>query len=103
LPHWYGSPLKWMVTRLVHIDFAAFNYERPSSEISIPTLLFHGTADGQVPVESSDLYVQTRPNLITYQRIEEADHTLIWNTDPHIYEETLAMFLQRISPSEMLL
>ena len=101
LPHWCGSLLKWMVARFAHIDFAAFNYERSAGEISIPTLLFHGMADVQVPVKSSDLYVEARSNWTTYRRVEGVDHTLVWNADPQIYEEALAMFLQRVTPSEI--
>lgn len=94
LPPWSGILLRWLVSYLVHIDFAAFTYERPNGERAIPTLLFHGTADVQAPVETSDLYVQARSDVVTYLRIEGADHTLVWNADPHAYEEALTLFLR---------
>lgn len=100
LPRWFVPVIKWMVTLRASIDFAALNYEHPTSEISIPTLLFHGTADALVPVVSSDLYAQARPNLVSYLRIEEADHTLVWNVDPQAYEDALVTFLQQVSTPE---
>lgn len=100
LPHWFSFVFKWMATRLVSIDFSVFNYERPTGEISIPTLLFHGTADARVPVVSSDLYAQARPALVTYRRVEGIKHTLVWNADPQAYEDALITFLQRVSTPE---
>jgi alpha-beta hydrolase superfamily lysophospholipase len=101
LPRWFVPVIKWMVTRRVSIHFAALNYERPTGEISTPTLLFHGTADALVPVVSSDLYAQARPNLVSYLRVEGADHTLVWNADPQAYEDALITFLHRVFLPEM--
>lgn len=78
------------------MHFANFNYERPTGELSIPTLLFHGTADAQAPVQSSDLYAQARPDLVTYLRVEGADHTLVWNVNPQNYEDALTTFLKQL-------
>ncbi len=100
LPHWFTSVIKLMVTRRAGIDFAALNYERPTRDLPIPTLLFHGTADAQVPVVSSDLFAQARPALVTYVRVEGVDHTLAWNADPQAYEDALTMFLQRVDTPE---
>jgi alpha-beta hydrolase superfamily lysophospholipase len=96
LPSWFRVLFRWLMTRLIHIDFAVFNYELPTGERAIPTLLFHGVADVQVPVEGSDLYAQARPDVVMYRRVEGAGHTLIWNADPHTYEEALSLFLQRV-------
>ena len=63
------------------------------TEIAIPTLLFHGTADALVPIVSSDLYAQAHPNLVTYLRVEGVDHTRKWNAHPQAYEDTLKTFL----------
>lgn len=100
LPRWFAPIIKWMVAWRANIDFAALNYERPTGKILIPTLLFHGTADALVPVESSDLYAQARPDLVSYQRVEGADHTLVWNADPQAYEDALITFLQRVFTPE---
>jgi alpha-beta hydrolase superfamily lysophospholipase len=94
LPRWFSNVVRWMVRRRSDINFADFNYEYPTGEIAIPTLLFHGTADTQAPVESSDLYAQSRPDLVTYLRVEGAGHTLVWNADPRTYEDALTTFLK---------
>jgi uncharacterized protein len=100
LPHWLTHVITWMVRWRTGINVAALNYERPSHEPALPTLLFHGTADTQVPVVSSDLYAQARPNLVTYLRVEGADHTQVWNADPPAYKDALITFLQRVSTPE---
>jgi alpha-beta hydrolase superfamily lysophospholipase len=81
LPRWFSPVAMRMAERQTHINFSALNYERPTGGVSLPTLLFHGTADGTVPVESSDRYAQARPNLVTYRRVEGADRTTAWNVN----------------------
>jgi alpha-beta hydrolase superfamily lysophospholipase len=97
LPRSFSYPIKWMVTWRANINFALFNYELPTDETPIPTLLFHGTADTQAPVASSDLFAQARPNLVTYLRVAGANHTLVWNADPHAYTNALKTFLNQIT------
>ena len=83
-------------SRQTGIDFTALNYERPTHELAVPTLLFHGTADSQVPVASSDLFAQARPTFVTYLRRQGIEHTLVWNADPHAYDSALKMFFRRL-------
>ena len=85
------------VERRAGIDFAAFDYERPSGEPAVPTLLFHGTADTQVPVISSDRFAEARPDLVTRVRMEGVEHTQEWNADPQGYERALTAFVQGIA------
>ncbi|QBD75497.1 alpha/beta fold hydrolase [Ktedonosporobacter rubrisoli] len=97
LPRWLGSILRMMVEWRAQISFAKLNYEHPSAnEREIPTLLLHSTADALVPVTSSDIFARTHSTCVTYRRMEEAEHTLLWNLDPQAYENDLAAFLQRM-------
>jgi alpha-beta hydrolase superfamily lysophospholipase len=100
LPHWFSYVVEWIVMRRANVNFADLNYERPTGELSIPTLLFHGTADTLVPVVSSDLYAQNAPDLVTYLRVEGAAHTLVWNAGPQAYGDALKTFLKRVSVPE---
>ena len=50
-----------------------------------------------VPVESSDTFAQALPGLVTYRRVNGADHTQAWNVDPQAYEDALKAFLVRVS------
>jgi len=99
-PHWFTYVVEWTATLRAGINFAALNHERPARERSTPTLLFHGTADALVPIGSSDTFAQARPDLITYQRVNGADHTEAWNIDPQAYEDALKTFLTRVSEPE---
>ena len=68
-PHWFTYVVEWTAALRAGINFAALNHECPAPERTTPTLLFHGTADSMVPIESSDAFAQARPDLITYQRV----------------------------------
>ena len=96
-PHWFTYVVEWFASWRLGINFAALNYERPPRDRITPTLLFHGTADGMVPVESSDTFAQALPGLVTYLRVNGADHTQAWNVDPQAYEDALKAFLVRVS------
>src|SRR2546421_4902773 len=99
-PHWFTYVVEWTAALRAGINSAALNHERPAPERTTPTLLFHGTADSMVPVESSDAFAQARPDLITYQRVNGADHTPAWNVDLQAYENALKIFLTRVSEPE---
>ncbi|QFZ16653.1 alpha/beta hydrolase family protein [Saccharothrix syringae] len=61
-----------------------------------PTLLFHGGADGTVPVGASRDLATAAPRLgwpVRYVEVPGAEHTAEWNVDPGAYEEVLAEFL----------
>ena len=94
-PHWFTYVVEWAATLRAGINFAALNYERPARERTTPTLLFHGTADGMVPIGSSDTFAQAHPDLITYQRVNGVDHAQAWNADPQAYEDAVKTFLTR--------
>lgn len=96
-PHWFTYVVEWFASWRAGINFAALNYERPPRDRITPALLFHGTADGMVPVESSDTFAQALPGLVTYLRVNGADHTQAWNVDPPAYEDALKAFLVRVS------
>jgi uncharacterized protein len=96
-PHWFTYVAEWFVARRAKIDFAALNYLSPPRNITTPTLLFHGTEDGMVPIGSSDTFAQTHPDLVTYQRVNGADHTQAWNLDQQAYESALKTFLTRVT------
>lgn len=100
--HNHLSPgLANLVERLVEwragIDLEALTYVPPAPGRTTPTLLFHGDADGAVPVESSDAFAKARPDLITYCRVHGADHIQSWNVGPQAYEDAVKTFLSRPS------
>ncbi len=66
-----------------------------ADELDVPILLFHGTADPDVPVSSSDELAAARPDLVTYLRYEGVGHVRAWNTHRQAYELALRDHLLR--------
>jgi uncharacterized protein len=99
-PRRFAHVMAWFVSRRAGIDFAAHNYVRVARTVSPPTLLYHSAADRLVPIVSSDAFARAYPDLVTYERVDGADHTLSWNVDAHAYEEALRAFLTRVSETE---
>lgn len=95
-PCWYTYVIKWFALRRAGLDFACIRHDCLLPERTTPTLLFHSTADPMVPIESSDIFAASRPDLVTYQRVIEADHAQVWNSDPRTYEDALETFLSRV-------
>ena len=87
-------PLAKTITSLrFDVDWAAQNYLSRATELSTPILLFHGDADLQVPVETSDALAKARPDLVEYHRLPDVHHVRPWNTDPAAYEAIVKEFL----------
>ena len=58
----------------------------------MPIMVFHGTDDNDVPIDTSDELAHTRPDLVTLHRIKEAGHMESWNVDAGFYESTIIEF-----------
>lgn len=96
VPYWFIYVIKWFALRRAGLDFACIRHDCLLPERTTPTLLFHSAADPMVPIESSDIFAESRPDVVTYQRVFEADHAQVWNSDPRTYEEALETFLTRV-------
>ena len=80
------------------IDFDRFDLVRNPPALKPPTLLFHGTADGTVPAQSSRDLATAAKGLgwpLQYVEIPGADHTSGWNVATDTYRDALADFLTR--------
>ncbi len=77
------------------VDWAAIDYLTEASTLDAPVLLIHCVEDAQVPVAISDDFAASRPDLVTYERVERADHAGAWNIDPDRYEAAVRSFLER--------
>ena len=80
------------------IHWGRLNYLERASDLHVPVLLFHGDADGTVPVETSDKLAVARPDSVRYVRVTGAGHVRSWNTDPPAYEERVREFLRQVTP-----
>ncbi|MDX8034778.1 alpha/beta fold hydrolase [Lentzea sp. BCCO 10_0856] len=80
------------------IDFDRFDLVRNPPALKPPTLLFHGSADGTVPAQSSRDLATAAGGLgwpLQYVEIPGADHTSGWNVATDTYRDALADFLTR--------
>jgi uncharacterized protein len=92
-----GRAVAWLRTGL---DFDAVDYIERADELSVPTLLLHGTDDHKIPVEVAEGFAEARPDLVEYHRIEGGGHVRAWNEDPAGYASVVEAFLQRVAPRE---
>ena len=79
------------------IDWGALDYVKRADELAVPILLFHGDADTEVPLETSDALAKARPDIVEYHRVADTLHVRSWNVDPAAYEATVKAFLRRVT------
>lgn len=77
------------------ISWSALDLVGPAEELRLPILLFHGTEDTTVFIETSEALADARPDLVSYVPVPEAGHVESWNVDPLGYESAVRDFLKR--------
>lgn len=93
LPEVGGALASAVVRVRTGIRLGAMDQVEHADDLDRPVLLFHGSGDATVPVQSSDAYAAARPDLVTYVRPDGVEHVQSWNHDPAAYESALAAFL----------
>jgi hypothetical protein len=85
------------------IDWGRIDQVRRAEEFEVPILLFHGDADEQVPVETSDAFAASLPDLVTYERVAGGTAGASWNAGPDRYADALTAFLTDVAlgPSDL--
>ena len=68
-----------------------------ANQFDMPILLMHGSRDGVEPVAVADAFAEARPDLVSYERFDGADHEQLWNTNPQRYERAVMNFLERVA------
>jgi pimeloyl-ACP methyl ester carboxylesterase len=93
-------PIAKMVSdRRIGIDFDKFDLVAHPPTVKPKTLLFHGSADGSVPVQSSRDLAAAAARLqwpLQYVEVPGAEHTAEWNVDPDGYRRNLDDFLTEL-------
>ena len=81
------------------VDWKDINYvTRANQLLTKPTLVFHGTEDGRVPISVSRSIAEVASQ-VTLVETEGADHVTSWNVDPNAYSEALRRFLGEVAVS----
>lgn len=80
-------------------DPAAVEHVSAAAELpgGVPLLVFHGTQDDFVPVEPTRALAATRPDVVDFLEIPDADHVGSWNADPRGYATRVLRFLEEVT------
>ncbi|MFD0202132.1 MULTISPECIES: alpha/beta hydrolase family protein [Saccharothrix] len=84
----------------VDLEFSRFDLVANPPAHRPPTLLFHGGADGTVPVQASRDLAAAADRLgwpLRYVEVPAAEHTAAWNVDPESYDRALTEFLDSVT------
>ena len=76
------------------VEWGSLDYIDDIEEITVPMLVYHGTADTTVPVDVSERLAAERPDLVTLHIFDDAAHVQSWNRDPARYDAALRAFLE---------
>jgi fermentation-respiration switch protein FrsA (DUF1100 family) len=75
------------------VGWESINYVGHENALAVPTLVFHGDADGTVPLSVSQDLADAYPDLVTLVITPGADHVRSWNVNREGYERRLSQFL----------
>ncbi|TFD10204.1 alpha/beta fold hydrolase [Cryobacterium sp. TMT1-2-2] len=101
LPAWTGAlAVAWLdlrpLTRLAGLTdpvrMNTFDWIARADELTVPTLILHGTRDSSSPFCLSTNFTALRPNLIDLERFD-ADHTMTWNSDSAHWRAVVSSWL----------
>jgi alpha-beta hydrolase superfamily lysophospholipase len=95
LPSFFALPVEWAIGTRIDADWDSLDALNHPQAFHLPILLFHGTEDDIVPIETSEDFARELPHWVTYFPVPRAGHTQSWNVDPHRYELHLGDFLEK--------
>ena len=79
---WLGwRPLASLAGLPRPVPFRDLDWVARAGQVTVPTLLLHGTRDWSAPVEQAEAFAAARPDLVTLETFD-AGHTMTWNSDP---------------------
>lgn len=78
-----------------HIDYGHLDY-RGRRWLTVPAVIFHGTADATVPISTSNEFARANPDTVTEVAVPGAGHLESWNVDQAHYREVVKALLARV-------
>jgi uncharacterized protein len=88
---------KWIASLRFGVDWDALDYLSRAERLQVPVLLFHGTADDDVPIATSEALASMLPQFVTFVPVQDAGHVTSWNRDPAGYGESVRSFIAGLS------
>ena len=101
LPAWTGAlavpwlssrPLARLIGLANAIGLRGFDWIARSQELTVPTLILHGTLDTSSPFELSTCLRTLRPDVVDIESFD-AEHTLSWNSDHEYWRSIITIWL----------
>jgi len=93
LPFTVTATAKFFAALRSDINWRTFDYVDRSAALSMPVLVFHGTEDLTVPLETSRQLAEARSDLVRFEVVEGAGHVQSYNADPASYRLQVLDFL----------
>jgi alpha-beta hydrolase superfamily lysophospholipase len=75
------------------VGWRDIDYVDHDQPLTVPALVFHGDADGTVPLSVSEDFAEAHPDQVRLVITAQADHVRSWNVDRERYERVLEEFL----------
>lgn len=75
------------------IDLDSLDWVSRASDLDHPVLIQHSRADRTVPSGPSQRLAELRPDAVTLELWDEAQHTRLWNYDPERWTRTIRTWL----------
>lgn len=93
MPFTVTSTAKFFTALRSDINWGTFDYLDRTEALSMPVLIFHGTEDMTVPLDTSRQLAEARSDLVRFEVVEEAGHVESYNVDPASYRLQVLDFL----------
>jgi len=93
VPFTVTATAKFFTALRSDINWRTFDYLERSEALSMPVLLFHGTEDMTVPLDTSRQLAEARSDLVRFVIVEGAGHVESYNVDPASYRLQVLDFL----------
>lgn len=84
---------KTLAALRVSVNWQSIDYVRRIDGLSVPTLVFHGTEDTTVPIETSREMAADRPQVVELVVVDGAGHVGARDVAPAAYDQRMLDFL----------
>ena len=92
LPWLTIGPLARLVGLPAGVPLRKFDWVTRAEDLSVPTLILHGSRDDSVPVSVSSALAEQRADVVQMGTFD-AGHTMAWNSDPGRWRTRVSAWL----------
>lgn len=100
LPRLFGQLVGFVTGIRLGIDLGDFDWVARSDEIEVPILILHGLQDTYVPPQPGEDLAAERPDLVTFEPFDGAQHVRPWNVERDRYEELVGDFVASVRTAQ---